>query len=111
MFQEMQVGTGGVPFPSSDNIKYAFEGTSLMHRNTTEPVANAPTIPSQNLGDKMLLCLKANTAFMVIPVSQGEHDVELVYFTPYLKQGLLCSLVSLIGLGIYSFFTGKKKEV
>lgn len=55
--------------------------------------------------------IKANTAFMVIPVSQGEHDVELVYFTPYLKPGLLCSLVSLIGLGIYSFFTGKKKEV
>ena len=55
--------------------------------------------------------IRANTAFMVIPVSQGEHDVELVYFTPYLKQGLMCSLVSLIGLGIYSFFTGKKKEV
>ena len=54
--------------------------------------------------------IKANTAFMAVPVSQGEHKVELVYFTPYLKVGMTCSLISLIGLGIYEFCNKKKKE-
>ena len=54
--------------------------------------------------------IKANSAFMALPVSQGEHEVELVYFTPYLKTGLICSLISVIGFGIYEFCNKKKKE-
>ena len=54
--------------------------------------------------------IKANSAFMALPVSQGEHEVELDYFTPYLKTGLICSLISVIGFGIYEFCNKKKKE-
>ena len=38
---------------------------------------------------------RANIGFMVIPVTSGHHDVELYYRTPYLKEGMMITLVSL----------------
>lgn len=40
--------------------------------------------------------LKANIGFMAIPLNEGSHEIELVYHTPGLKMGLMCSLFSLI---------------
>ena len=40
--------------------------------------------------------LRANTAFMAIPVSQGAHTVELSYTTPYLLHGACISAVSIV---------------
>ncbi len=40
--------------------------------------------------------LRANTAFMAIPISQGAHTVELSYTTPYLLHGACISAVSIV---------------
>jgi len=40
-------------------------------------------------------------AFVTIPVSEGEHEVEFSYFTPGLKGGIIITLMS---LAIFTFF-------
>ncbi len=37
--------------------------------------------------------IKTNTAFIGIPVKKGEHEIRLIYETPYLKQGIILSVV------------------
>ncbi|MFD1031844.1 YfhO family protein [Metaplanococcus flavidus] len=42
--------------------------------------------------------LEVNSAFIGVPVSAGEHRVELLYTTPYFKAGLWISVLTLIAL-------------
>ena len=44
--------------------------------------------------------LRANRAFMAIPIDAGDHEVKLSYSTPYLKTGYIISSVSVL------FFVG-----
>ena len=41
---------------------------------------------------------KANIGFMALPLAEGEHEIELHYETPYLKEGAILS-----GIGILAF--------
>lgn len=48
--------------------------------------------------------IKTNTMFSGILLAEGDHNIELVYFTPGLKVGLICILlgiISLLGIVIY----------
>ena len=55
--------------------------------------------------------LRANTAFMAIPVSQGAHTVELSYTTPYLMRGACMSAVAIVVYaGILAVEHRKKRE-
>lgn len=55
--------------------------------------------------------LRANRAFMAIPIDAGDHSIELSYSTPYLKTGLLSSAVSLIVfIGITCLVRKKSKQ-
>lgn len=49
---------------------------------------------------KEIETLRVNTAFIGIPLNSGEHNVEFVYHTPWLKAGIICS-----GIGIISLIT------
>ncbi|MDQ0416034.1 putative membrane protein YfhO [Croceifilum oryzae] len=42
--------------------------------------------------------MKVNSTFVGIPITRGEHKVELSYFTPYLLLGTAISSVTLLGL-------------
>lgn len=54
--------------------------------------------------------LKANTGFMAIPLTAGDHIVELEYTSPYLAEGLCISALSLLAfIGIVSI--SRKKHV
>ncbi|WP_368941920.1 YfhO family protein, partial [Bacillus cereus] len=37
---------------------------------------------------------KANSAFIGVPISKGQHVVEMKYVTPYFKMGLVISIIS-----------------
>ena len=50
---------------------------------------------------------KADTAFMAIKVPKGKHSVRLHFRSPYLYEGLLISVVDLIG--VFVFITVKNK--
>ena len=45
---------------------------------------------------------KANGIFSGILLSPGEHNIELKYFTPGLKIGVLISLIACVSLIVYS---------
>jgi uncharacterized membrane protein YfhO len=50
--------------------------------------------------------LKANTAFMALPLTKGRHVIELSYFTPGLAAGIV---ISLIGFGIFAVIVRKER--
>lgn len=42
--------------------------------------------------------IRVNTAFIGIPLEAGEHEIYLKYEVPYLKLGIICSLIGILGL-------------
>ena len=53
---------------------------------------------------------RANIAFMAIPISEGEHIVELSYVTPYLKMSICISSVSAIVFVSVIFWSKSKNK-
>lgn len=52
--------------------------------------------------------LKVNEAFIGINVEAGEHNIRFEYETPYLKLGIVCSIIGLL-IFIYLVIINKKK--
>ena len=46
---------------------------------------------------------KVNIGFVGLPISAGEHAVEFVYQTPYLKLGVVMSVLGIVALVGYEF--------
>lgn len=55
--------------------------------------------------------LKVNTAFIGIPLKKGEHNVEFVYHTPWLKEGILCSEIGIIILITIIIWDKKDRKI
>ncbi|MBO4636206.1 MAG: YfhO family protein [Clostridiales bacterium] len=51
---------------------------------------------------------RANVAFMAIDISGGEHHIEFVYHTPYLKEGAVLSIAA-ASIFIITAVIGKKR--
>ena len=58
---------------------------------------------------KQVETFKSNKYFLAINIDKGEHDIKLVYETPYRKIGLIVSLVSVLALVTITII--KKKKV
>src|SRR5699024_1746371 len=41
---------------------------------------------------------KVNIGFVGVPISAGEHEIKFVYQTPFLKAGVMMSILGLIAL-------------
>lgn len=54
--------------------------------------------------------LRANTAFMAIPVKAGDHTIEFSYQTPYLKTAVCVTTVSLGVFVALSALDGKRRK-
>ena len=52
--------------------------------------------------------LKSNKYFLGIEIQKGEHEIELKYHTPYLKEGLI---LTIIGIAILIRITIKNKDI
>ncbi len=48
--------------------------------------------------------LKADTMYMALVLDEGEHNIELVYHTPYLKAGICLSALGFAGFAGYIVF-------
>jgi len=59
-------------------------------------------------GEKAKL-YQANTAFMAVELSAGEHEIELRYWTPGLTAGITLSIIGAIGLIAIAVCCRKKK--
>ena len=55
--------------------------------------------------------LRTNTMYSGIVLNKGKHVVELRYFTPGLKAGLLCTLMGVVFLAVIIIYHKKKKSV
>ncbi|TCP63842.1 YfhO family protein [Baia soyae] len=54
--------------------------------------------------------MKVNSTFVGVPVTKGEHKVELSYFTPNLLMGTAISSVTLLGLIGYFWWERNKRS-
>jgi uncharacterized membrane protein YfhO len=58
--------------------------------------------------------LQANVMYMGLPLMAGSHTIKLVYVTPYLREGIIISIVGLIiliGIIVYHHFYKRKSNV
>lgn len=53
--------------------------------------------------------VKANGMYMAIPLTPGKHHIQLKYSTPWLRAGILTSLMTFIGILIYQIVRIKNK--
>ena len=67
----------------ADNDKYLY--FAIPYSEGWTAVVDGVTVPIQ----------KANIGFMAVPVSSGNHFIELNYRTPYLTEGAALTLISL----------------
>ena len=49
-------------------------------------------------------------AFISVPLTEGKHDIELIYTTPGLKTGAMISLGCLILFLLSAFWRGKQEK-
>lgn len=61
-------------------------------------------------GQKVKL-YQANTAFMAVELSAGNHEVELRYWTPGLTAGIILSVIGFVSLILLIIYWRKKKAV
>lgn len=54
--------------------------------------------------------MKANVAFMALPVTSGEHSIELSYVTPKLSPGLALTAVSSAAFTVFCVIDSRKKK-
>ena len=60
---------------------------------------------------KKATLLKADLAFMALLLPEGQHQVKIVYQTPYLQLGSLISVLSLLLFGCLFFVGRRRKQV
>ena len=101
-----------------------------MHKNPVSFMTNEVTGTITSDGDSLLVLtipyengwsafvdgsevpvMQANTLFMAVPVSDGEHQVRLTYQTPGLAAGLVLSIAGFILLFLYVRMTGRKAGI
>ncbi len=54
--------------------------------------------------------LKSNKYFLGIEIEQGEHEIYMQYHTPYLKEGLIVSIVGLVTFISLCIYNNKKQK-
>lgn len=51
---------------------------------------------------------RSNIMYMGLPIEKGQHTIQLIYTTPYLKQGAFVSGIGVVGLIGMSYYERKK---
>lgn len=51
--------------------------------------------------------INVNTGFIGIPLSEGEHDIYIVYSTPWIKTG---AIISILGISILVIIIVKERK-
>ena len=70
---KMPCAVGGVSFPSSDNITYAYKGTATLTANQVSEFSDAPDY-NLNVGDGNMFALKGATPFRVYLSATEYYD-------------------------------------
>ena len=54
--------------------------------------------------------IRVNTAFIGIPLEAGEHEIYLKYEVPYLKLGMVCTLIGILGLTFFAIYEKNRED-
>ncbi len=54
--------------------------------------------------------LRANVQYMAVKLDEGEHEVRLVYATPFLKEGAVISAVSFVVFAAVAFWLERRRK-
>lgn len=65
---------------------------------------------SAKVDGKKVTVLKANGMYMAIPLSKGNHAIELNYVTPFLRIGMVSSIVTLMGIILFKIKQLRKRK-
>jgi uncharacterized membrane protein YfhO len=63
---------------------------------------------------KVAEILKVNIGLAGILLSPGDHEIEMIYNTPYLKEGMIISIIAwliFIAAVVYYFISTKKSKL
>ena len=97
-----------------ENISYDYSGNHMIIYATAESDKYLyVAIPysegwKAKVDGKPVQIIKANIAFMAIPVTKGTHEIEMTYRTPNLTKGLVVSAAGIILYIGYMIFEKKK---
>lgn len=64
---------------------------------------------SAEVDGKKTSIVKASGMYMAIPLTPGKHHIQLKYSTPWLRAGILTSLMTFVGVLIYQIVRVKNK--
>ncbi len=62
------------------------------------------------VNDEEIEFSKVDLGFIGFKLSKGSYDIQFIYKTPYLKIGMVITLVSLLFVSFIKFFTLRKKD-
>ena len=54
--------------------------------------------------------IRVNTAFIGISLEAGEHEIYLKYEVPYLKLGMVCTLIGILGLTFLAIYEKNRED-
>ena len=97
-----------------ENISYDYSGNHMIISATAESDKYLyVAIPysegwKAKVDGKPVQIIKANIAFMAIPVTKGTHEIEMTYRTPNLTKGLVVSAAGIMLYIGYMIFEKKK---
>lgn len=98
------------------NIK-KFSNHKIVGNITTEKDGILQLSTSYSKGWKVYVdgkktdVLNVNTTFVGVPLKKGKHKIVFKYETPYLKEGIVCSIIGLISFVILIFSEKKKNKL
>ena len=97
-----------------ENIRYDYSGNHLnISAKTDSDRYLYIAIPysdgwSAKVDGEKAEIIRANIAFMAIPLTSGTHSIEMTYTTPYLYYGLMMSAIGIIIYAGYMIFEKKR---
>ena len=53
---------------------------------------------------------QANIKYSALELEAGEHEIKLEYKTPFLREGMICSVVGIVAFVVITIVTGRKRK-
>lgn len=97
-----------------DNVSYDYSGNRLnISVNSSSDRYLYVAMPfsegwTAKVDGTPVKILRANVAFMAIPVNSGSHTIEMTYQTPYLLTGLMITAAGIVVIFCYTMIEKKK---
>ena len=56
-------------------------------------------------------CFKSGIAYLGVKINKGDHDIKITYETPFLRLGVIVTVIASLALIAYQFPINKRKKI